>query len=63
MDFSVVIEKFDEQFRDEKYSRIMIALQVVSNNLIFELTNTNILIYKEELCVYHTKDDWIEVSQ
>ena len=23
----------------------------------------NILIYKEELCVYHTKDDWIEVSQ
>ena len=39
MDFSVVIEKFDEQFRDEKYSRIMMALQVVSYNLIiFELT-------------------------
>ena len=39
MDFSVAIEKFDGQFRDEKYSRIMIALQVVSYNLIiFELT-------------------------
>ena len=38
MDFSGAIEKFDGQFSDEKYSRIMITLQVVSHNLITNVT-------------------------